>query len=322
MSGARPWREEGGEKAMRIAVVPHTGAGDTTAGEASNRSGFRNNEETVAALSRVSGAATQVAFNRRRIRLLQVVLGLLVLLAWQVFADLQIIDPFFFSHPTAIFSRIVEWVVTGFIWPHLAITLQEALLSFVIGALLGTVVGFVLARLPLLAEVLDPYIQMLNSMPRVVLAPIFMLWFGLGIWSKVALGVTLVFFVVFFNTYQGVREVDIVMINNARMLGASDRQLLRHVLIPSALTWIFSSLHTSIGFAIVGAVVGEYLGASKGVGYVIAHAEGVFDTTGVFAGMIVLMLVVLAIDQGVNYCERHLLRWKPQASETGGTRSW
>jgi NitT/TauT family transport system permease protein len=159
---------------------------------------------------------------------------------------------------------------------------------------------------------LDPYIRIFNALPRVVLAPIFLLWFGLGIWSKVALGVTVVFFIVFFNTYQGVREVDAVVLNNARMLGASERQLMRHVLIPSALTWIFSSLHISIGFAIIAVIVGEYLGASRGVGYVIAQAEGVFDTTGVFAGMTVLSAVVLLVGYLVNRLERWLLRWKPQ----------
>ena len=135
---------------------------------------------------------------------------------------------------------------------------------------------------------LDPYIKMLNAVPRVVLAPLFLLWFGLGIWSKVALAVTLVFFVMFFNTYQGVRDADRVLIDNVRMLGATERQLVRHVLVPSALTWIFSSLQTSLGFAMVGAVVGEYLGATRGLGYVISQAEGTFDTTGVFAGMTVL----------------------------------
>ncbi len=154
---------------------------------------------------------------------------------------------------------------------------------------------------------------MLNALPRVVLAPIFLLWFGLGIWSKVALGVTVVFFIVFFNTYQGVREVDPVILNNARMLGASERQLVRHVLVPSALTWIFSSLHISIGFAIIAVVVGEYLGASHGVGYLISQAEGVFDTTGVFAGMVVLSGVVLLVGIGVNRLERWLLRWKPNS---------
>jgi NitT/TauT family transport system permease protein len=196
------------------------------------------------------------------------------------------------------------------VWSHLATTLEEALLGLVIGAALGVTLGFVFARSPLVASVLDPYITMLNAVPRVVLAPIFLLWFGLGIWSKVALAVTLVFFVMFFNTYQGVRDADRVLIDNARMLGASERQLVRHVLIPSALTWIFSSLHTSLGFALVGAVVGEYLGSARGLGYVIQQAEGTFDTTGVFAGMVVLGLVVVAVSAIVARLERWLLRWK------------
>jgi NitT/TauT family transport system permease protein len=151
---------------------------------------------------------------------------------------------------------------------------------------------------------------MLNAVPRVVLAPLFLLWFGLGIWSKVALAVTLVFFVMFFNTFQGVRDVDRVLIDNVRMLGATERQLVRHVLVPSALTWIFSSLQTSLGFAMVGAVVGEYLGSTRGLGYVISQAEGTFDTTGVFAGMTVLAIVVVIISAAVTRLERWLLRWK------------
>jgi len=173
--------------------------------------------------------------------------------------------------------------------------------------------GFILARIRILAEIIEPYIQMLNSIPRLILGPIFTLWFGLGVASKVAFGVTIVFFIVFYSTYQGVREVDAVVLNNARMLGASERQLLRHVLIPSALSWIFSSLHTSIGMAIVGAVVGEYLGAARGMGYLIAQAQGVFDTTGMFAGMVMMALAVLVVDYLVRQLERRLLRWKPAA---------
>jgi sulfonate transport system permease protein len=175
---------------------------------------------------------------------------------------------------------------------------------------MGISLGFALARSPFAARVLDPYITMLNAVPRVVLAPLFLLWFGLGIWSKVALAVTLVFFVMFFNTYQGVRDADRVIVDNVRMLGATERQLMRHVLFPSALSWIFSSLHTSLGFAMVGAVVGEYLGAARGLGYVIAQAEGTFDTTGVFAGMTVLSAVVAVVGAGVTRLERYLLRWK------------
>jgi NitT/TauT family transport system permease protein len=149
----------------------------------------------------------------------------------------------------------------------------------------------------------------------VLLAPLFLLWFGLGIWSKVALAVTLVFFVMFFNAYQGVRNADAVLIANARMLGATERQLVRHVLLPSALSWIFASLQTSLGFAIIGAVVGEYLGSTRGLGYVISQAEGTFDTTGVFSGMVVLSLVVVAISAGVSRVERWLLRWKQTTNE-------
>ena len=148
----------------------------------------------------------------------------------------------------------------------------------------------------MLAAVFDPYVKMANALPRVVLAPIFMLWLGLGIWSKVALGVTLVFFIVFFNVYQGVKEVSPVVLANARLIGMNERQLFRNVYWPSALSWMFSSLHTSVGFALVGAVVGEYLGSAAGLGYLIHQAEGVFDTTGVFAGMFILAAFVLVMD--------------------------
>lgn len=241
----------------------------------------------------------------------QIGLAVAVVADWELCTRAGILDEFFFSTPSDIATKVIGWFATGYIWEHLRITLMEAALALVIGGVLGLVIGFLLARVEFLAAVFDPYIKILNPLPRVVLAPIFLLWFGLGIWSKVAFGVTLVFFIVFFNTYHGVREVDRALIDNARMLGANERQLARHVLLPSALTWIFSSLHVSVGFAIVGAVVGEYLGASAGVGYLIAQAEGTFDTTGVFAGMAVLSVVVLLVDLAVNRVERYLLRWKP-----------
>jgi NitT/TauT family transport system permease protein len=247
----------------------------------------------------------------------QLLLGVLVLTAWQLLASIGWLDKFFFSRPSDILSRVGQWIWSGSIWSHLLVTLEEAFLSFALGVSAGILFGFLLARVPFLSDLLQPYIRVLNALPRVVLAPIFLLWFGLGIWSKVALGVTVVFFIVFFNTYQGVREVDPVLLNNARMLGASERQLVRHVLVPSALTWIFSSLHISIGFAIIAVVVGEYLGASHGVGYLISQAEGVFDTTGVFAGMVVLSAVVLLVGIGVNRLERWLLRWKPEQADSG-----
>ena len=224
---------------------------------------------------------------------------------------------FFFGEPVKIFGRIWTWFVTNAdIYQHLWVTLLETVLAFAIGTVLGLGFGLWLALSPLAGAICDPYIKALNSMPRVILAPIFAVWFGLGIASKVALGVTLVFFIVFFNVYQGVKEVSPVVLANARMLGASQRQLLRHVYLPSATSWVFSSLHTSVGLAFVGAVVGEYLGSSRGVGYLILQAEGAFDINTVMAGILVLTAFALALDAGVGRIERRLMRWRPAAGET------
>jgi NitT/TauT family transport system permease protein len=252
----------------------------------------------------------------RTIAIYQVALGIAFVLAWEWGSRANLLDRFFFSRPSDVAIRVAQWIMTGLIWRHVLTTFTEAALSFCLGALGGVILGFWLARAPMLAAVLEPYIRVANSLPRVVLAPIFLLWFGLGIWSKVALGVTVVFFVVFFNAYRGVREADRVILDNVRMLGASERQLIRHVLIPSALSWIFSSLHVSIGLAIVAVVVGEYMGASSGMGYLIAQAEGVFDTTGVFAGMAVLSAGVLLVGGAVNQVERRLLQWKVDRSRS------
>jgi NitT/TauT family transport system permease protein len=254
---------------------------------------------------------------------LQVLVAVVSLALWQFLATEPILGhtvlpPFFFSTPVAIGSQIIDWFITGVIWKHLAITLWESILAFVIGSFLGVAIGFWFARKPLVAAVFDPYVKMANALPRVVLAPIFALWLGLGIWSKVALGVTLVFFIVFFNVYQGVKEVSTTVRDNARMIGMNEGQLMRHVYWPSALSWMFSSLHTSVGFAVVGAVVGEYLGSAAGLGYLIQQAEGVFDVAGVFAGMFVLSAFVILIDILVSMVERRLLIWRPNTAEARG----
>jgi NitT/TauT family transport system permease protein len=258
--------------------------------------------------------------SRAKLFALQCTVAVAVVAAWQIASTTALVgDPrtiaFFFSTPVAVVTRIWIWFADGTIWHHLWITLIEAALAFVIGSLAGIVIGFWFARRQMLAAIFDPYVKAANALPRVVLAPIFTLWFGLGIWSKVALGVTLVFFIVFFNVYQGVKEVNTTVLSNARMLGMNERQLLRHVYLPSALSWMFSSLHTSVGFAVVGAVVGEYLGSAGGLGYLIQQAEGVFDVAGVFAGMTVLAAFVLVIDWMVTLAERRLLVWRPEAAE-------
>src|ERR1700760_2743634 len=248
----------------------------------------------------------------------QLLVAVVVVALWQLLASVPVfgkvlLPPFFFSNPIDVGSKIVAWSASGIIWKHLAVTLWESILAFVIGSLGGVMVGFWFARQPRVAAIFDPYVKMANALPRVVLAPIFALWLGLGIWSKVALGVTLVFFIVFFNVYQGVKEVSPTVLANGRMLGMSEKQLMRHVFWPSALSWMFSSLHTSVGFAVVGAVVGEYLGSAAGLGYLIQQAEGVFDVAGVFAGMFVLAAFVLVVDWVVTLAERRLLVWRPVA---------
>ena len=261
------------------------------------------------------------------LRLWQFGLLVVIFVLWHVLTRPGLIPPFvfendqqaafFFGEPLKIFARIANWFFTSAdIYQHLWVTLLETVLAFGIGTVLGLACGLWLALSPMAAAITDPYIKAANSMPRVILAPIFAVWFGLGIASKVALGVTLVFFIVFFNVYQGVREVSPVVLANARMLGASRKQLLRHVYLPSATSWVFSSLHTSVGLAFVGAVVGEYLGSSRGVGYLILQAEGAFDINTVMAGILVLTVFALLLDAAVGRIEQRLMKWQPKSGET------
>jgi NitT/TauT family transport system permease protein len=265
--------------------------------------------------------------SQRNLRVWQLGVLVAVFALWHLLTTPGLIPPlvfendrqaaFFFGEPLKIFGRVWVWFVThADIYRHLGVTLIETASAFAIGTALGLAFGLWLALSPLAAAICDPYIKAANSMPRVILAPIFAVWFGLGMASKVALGVTLVFFIVFFNVYQGVKEVSPVVLANARMLGASRRQLLRHVYLPSAMSWVFSSLHTSVGLAFVGAVVGEYLGSSQGVGYLILQAEGAFDINTVMAGILVLTAFALGLDALVGVAEKRLMKWQPKAGET------
>ena len=268
-----------------------------------------------------------MALKRRGVvRLWQCTVLLVVLALWYALTSPTLLPTFyfananqaafFFGQPVEVAARIWQWFAGGEIYLHLGITLLETVLAFVFGTLLGLVFGLWLALAPTTAAILDPYIKAANAMPRVILAPIFAVWFGLGIGSKVALGMTLVFFVVFFNVFQGVREVSPVVLANARMLGANRRQLLRAVYLPSATSWVFSSLHTSVGLAFVGAVVGEYLGSARGVGYLILQAEGSFDIDTVYAGIVVLTVCALLLDAAVGVAERRLMKWQPKSGES------
>ncbi|MGR9424302.1 ABC transporter permease [Rhizobium leguminosarum] len=249
------------------------------------------------------------------VRIIQVVLLVALLGGWQLGVTSGAIDRFFFPAPYDIVQQVMSWVTDPGFYKHVGITLSETVLGYIIGTGLGVAAGVWLGLSPYVARILDPFIKAVNAIPRVVLAPIFVLWLGLGLWSKVALAVTLVFFVTFFNAMQGVREVNPVVLSNTRILGARRSDLLRHVYFPAAATWILSSLRTSVGFAVVGAIIGEYLGASAGLGYLIARSEGNFDAVGVFAGIIILAVFVLIIDLILDVAEKKLITWRPNAGE-------
>jgi len=248
------------------------------------------------------------------IRLVQLTLFLALMTIWYGMTSLGILDPFFFGEPLEILQIIILWFAEGSIFPHLGITILETILAFIIGTIGGLGCGLWLGLARNASLIFDPYIKGFNAMPRVILAPIFAVWFGLGIWSKVCLGVTLVFFIVFFNVYHGVKQVNIDLISSARVMGASQRQLLKHIYLPSAMAWVFSSLHSAVGLAFVGAVIGEYLGSARGVGYLILQAEGVFDINSVFAGVMVLTACALLLDRFVTIIEKYFMRWQPGSS--------
>ncbi|HEF4748981.1 MULTISPECIES: ABC transporter permease [Burkholderia] len=261
--------------------------------------------------------AAQRRLRRRRtlIVTLRIAVLVVVLGGWELAARLKWIDPFFFSMPSLIFDQIRDWFVNGTsqgpLLTQVWVTLEETAIGFLIGSVAGVICGIVLGRNKLMADVFGLYIQIANSIPRVVLGSVFVIALGLGMASKIALAVVMVFFVVFGNAFQGVREADRYLIANAQILGASRRQITTAVVIPSALSWILASLHVSFGFALVGAVVGEFLGSKQGIGLLISTAQGAFNASGVFAAMIVLAVVALAADYLLTWVEKRLLKWRP-----------
>jgi NitT/TauT family transport system permease protein len=253
----------------------------------------------------------------RRIRIMSLQIGLAasLLISWQLLADHKIIDPFFFGRPSGIWQQLFTWIhngtAAGSLWYNTYVTLMEATYGFLIGVVLGVILGILLGRNKILAEVFAPYIKIANSIPRVVLGSIFIVIWGLGSTSKIALAFVLVFFPVFFNAFQGTRDADRKLISNARLLGASKRQVTRKVVLPSALSWIMASLHVSFGFAIIGAIVGEFLGSNHGLGLLIATAQATFNPNGVYAAMLVIAVMALAAEWLITKLENRLLKWRP-----------
>jgi len=273
---------------------------------------------TVAAPESIDlGAELKQRARRRRLLVWAARLATIVIVigGWQWFTTLKIVDPFFFGQPSGIALKLKDWyqhgTQFGTIWSQVWVTMKEAILGFFVGVAAGVVVGVLLGSVRFLSDVLSPYIKAVNALPRIVLGSIFLVSLGLGIASKVLLAAVLVFFAVFFNAYQGVREVDRGLIANVRILGASRLQVIRNVVLPSAATWIIASLHVAFGFAIIGAIVGEFLGAQQGLGLVIVSAQNNFDPDGVFAAMLIIAVIALTAEWLIGLLERRLLSWRP-----------
>jgi NitT/TauT family transport system permease protein len=245
-------------------------------------------------------------------RLLVVVV---VIGGWQWFTTAGWVDKFFYGQPSGIWDSLVtlftQGTAFGTIWENIWVTVQEALYGFLLGTAVGIILGILLGSNRYLSDVFNPYIKVLNSVPRIVLGSIFIVAFGLGVFPKILLAAVLVFFAVFFNAYQGVREVDQNLIANVRVLGASPLQIARQVTIPSAMTWIIASLHTAFGFAIIGALVAEVLGAQQGIGLIISQAQGHFDPDTVFACMVIMAVVTLGAEYLITLLEKVVLKWRP-----------
>jgi len=276
---------------------------------------------TLSALAAERDADIQVIARRVRTRRTtwiwvgRVAVVLIVIGGWQWFTVVGWVDKFFYGQPSMIWDSLVHLFTVGTafgsIWENLGITVEEAFLGFLLGTVIGVVIGILFGSNKYLASVFGPYIKVLNSIPRIVLGSIFIVAFGLGVFPKVLLAAVLVFFVVFFNAFQGVREVDPNLVANVRVLGASPLQVARHVTIPSAMTWIIASLHTAFGFAIIGALVAEVLGAQVGIGLIISQAQGTFDPNTVFACMVIMAVVTLGAEYFIALLEGSILKWRP-----------
>ena len=254
-----------------------------------------------------------MAPRREWLRLLawRLAFGLTALAVWEL-ATGRFIDPFWFSSPSRIVRHLIDWIREGSLFGHLIVTLRETFLGFVLGSLSGIIVGVLLSRLDFIAKVLDPFIVAVNGIPRVALAPLFIIWFGIGELSKIVLASTLTFFITFYATFSGLRAVEPAYREIARVMGASERQIFFKVNLPAASPWIVSALKVGVPFSLIGAIIGEFMAASRGLGYMIQLNTNQFDTTGAVTGILGLMVCVMLFNGALNRLERYVLRWRPR----------
>lgn len=277
-------------------------------------------EHATPAIEKAIGELGGSGWRRYRVQITRTLVIVALLGAWQVFSGrpgdrFVLLDEFYVSEPSAMVRAIVTWWEQDLLLSSILVTMQVTLLGFAIGAVLGMVAGFVLGTVEFLGAVMAPIMAALYAIPRLALIPLFLLWFGLGIGSKLALVITVIFFLVFYNTHSGVKDVDQELVDVLKVMDASRWDILRKVTIPSAMTWIIAGLHISVPYALVGAVTGEMIASNRGMGYLIIRASSQFNTAGVFGGILVLMVLALLLAGVVNLLEKRLLRWKVKNRE-------
>lgn len=249
-----------------------------------------------------------------RVWLLRILIVGGFLLAWQLGSG-AVIPEFFVSKPSIIIAKFWLWVVNGSLFFHAGITVVEALAGFLLGGLAGLSIGMLLGRNELLGKVFDPIIVVFYSIPKVALAPLFVIWLGIGIEMKIVLTGTIVFFLVFLSTYTGVRNVSRELVAIMKLMGATESQVVFKLVLPSAVTWVFAGLRLSVPYALIGAVVGELIAANRGLGYLLSNAAGQFDTAGVFAALIGLIILAILLNMAVRAFENLVLPWQKETQK-------
>lgn len=244
-----------------------------------------------------------------KIMILRILVLVSFLLGWQLLSPALGLE-FFLSTPAEVFSALWGWIVDGTIFYHMGITSLEAGAGFAFGGLAGMLTGLLLGRAKLLSEVLEPFLAAIYSLPKAALAPLFILWFGIGLDMKIILAASIVFFLVFMNTFTGVRQVSREQVAILKLMGANEWHLLTKVVIPSAVVWVFAGLRLSVPYALIGAIVGEIIASNRGLGYLLSHAAGQFDTGGTFAALVAIMVLALILNIGVKQAERRLMPWR------------
>src|SRR6266567_1438548 len=247
----------------------------------------------------------RIGLTVRRLLALVIVLGL-----WEALAQFGVLDPFYLPPPSKVSATLFEWFAVGEIWTHIEATFGAALMGLALGVLVGALLGAAAALLPWVGEILDPAMTVMNAVPRIILAPLFVIWFGIGIASKVAVTFVLIAVLFFFTVYSGIKEVDQRLVDRVRTLGGGRAVLLREVYLPAVTAWALSQLKVAVGFAFTGAVVGEFVASSRGLGYLLSFAQSTYNASLTLALLLVIVMFVFLLFALAASLEKRLLRWR------------